>query len=78
MQKDRFQYSRSPEVIQEQLIKHATRKLPGKMGSKYQEVALKCLTTEFGVRNDTKEDLKLQQAFRMQVVEVLGRTANSV
>lgn len=48
------------------------------MGSKYQEVALKCLTTEFGVRNDTKEDLKLQQAFRMQVVEVLGRTANSV
>ncbi|KAK0663815.1 hypothetical protein DIS24_g857 [Lasiodiplodia hormozganensis] len=78
LQKDRFQYCRNPEVIREQLIKHATRKLAGKMGSKYQQVVLKCLTADFGVRNDTKEDLKLQQAFRLQVVDVLEKTANSV
>lgn len=48
------------------------------MGEKYKSVVLKCLQGNFGVIDDTKEDLKLQQAFRAQVVEVLQRAAENV
>ena len=44
------------------------------MGAKYRDIVLKCISGEFGVSNDTREDLKLQQAFRIQVVEVLQRS----
>jgi hypothetical protein len=45
------------------------------MGEKYKVVVLKCLRSDFGVSDDSKHDLKLQQAFRSQVVDVLGRAA---
>ena len=48
------------------------------MGSKYRDIVLQCLNTEFSVIDDTKEDLKLQQAFRSQVVDVLERAAEYV
>jgi hypothetical protein len=43
------------------------------MGEKYRQLVLKCLSGEFGIVDDTKEDLKLQQAFREQAVDVLER-----
>jgi hypothetical protein len=48
------------------------------MGEKYKQLVLKCLAGEFSVRDDTKEDLKLQQAFRDQVVDVLERVCANV
>jgi hypothetical protein len=39
---------------------------------------MKCLTGNFGVEDDTKEDLKLQQAFRHQIVDVIEMAANYV
>lgn len=44
------------------------------MGRKYKEILIKCLTGDFGVENNT-EDLKLQRAFRTQVIEVLEMAA---
>lgn len=77
LEKNRFQYARDPYAIQAQLQKQASRRLGSRMGERYKQVVLKCLTGDFGVVDDTKEDLKLQQAFRNQVVEVLERaTAN--
>jgi hypothetical protein len=40
-------------------------------------VVLKCLQGNFEVSDDTKEDLKLQQAFRAQVVDVLQKAADN-
>jgi len=48
------------------------------MGERYKQVVLKCLSGDFGVVDDTKEDLKLQQAFRTQIVDVLERAAANV
>lgn len=39
---------------------------------------LKCLNGDFGVDDDTREDMKLQQAFRHQVLDVIEQAANSV
>jgi len=36
------------------------------------------LVGSFGVEDDTRDDLKLQQAFRTQVVEVIEMAANYV
>jgi hypothetical protein len=47
------------------------------MGTRYRDVVIKCLTGDFDVKDDNKEDLKLQQAFRLEV-EVLQRAADSV
>lgn len=41
------------------------------MGEKYQQVVLTCLKNGFDVKDDSKEDLKLQQAFRAKVINVL-------
>ncbi|KAK4222139.1 hypothetical protein QBC38DRAFT_460730 [Podospora fimiseda] len=49
-----------------------------KVGEKHKDVVLKCLQGNFGVTNDTKEDLALQQAFRGQVVDVLQRASDNV
>ena len=38
---------------------------------------MRCSTGNFAVTNDTKEDLKLQQAFGSQVVDVLEATAEN-
>jgi hypothetical protein len=64
--------------VQDRLIKIAERKLAAKVGSKYQRVVLACLRGDFDVESDTKEDLKLQLAFRSQVVDALERMAASV
>lgn len=40
-------------------------------------MVLRCLQGNFGVIDDTQEDLKLQ-AFRAQVVEVLQRVAENI
>ena len=48
------------------------------MGEKYKGVVMKCLLNDFGVSHDVKSDLKLQQAFRSQVVDVLGRVADYI
>ena len=65
-------------MIQAQLLKQAQRRLGDKMGEKYQQVVVTCLTGEFGVSDVTREDLRLQQAFRTQVVDVLERIAGYI
>lgn len=69
---------KDPKSIQDRLIKIAERKLASKVGSKYQTIVLTCLWGDFDVENDTKEDMKLQLAFRSQVVEVLEKMAASL
>ncbi|KAJ5668885.1 hypothetical protein N7462_009955 [Penicillium macrosclerotiorum] len=76
LERNMFAGASNPRAVREQLIKHAQRRLGHRVGKKYKEVVLKCLTGDFGVEDDTKEDLKLQQAFRHQVVDVIERAAN--
>lgn len=78
LERNMFSHARNPHAVQEQLIKHAQRRLESRVGRMYKEVVLKCLTAEFGVENDTKEDLKLQQAFWHQVVDVIEMAASYV
>lgn len=78
LDRNMFATANNPRAVQAQLIKHAERRLGGRIGKKYQEIVLKCLTGDFGVEDDTKEDLKLQQAFRYQVVDVIENAANFV
>ncbi|KAF1993521.1 hypothetical protein P154DRAFT_582720 [Amniculicola lignicola CBS 123094] len=78
LEKNQFKTARDPFVIQNQLLKQAQRRLGDKMGEKYQQVVIACLTGQFGVQNDTREELKLQQAFRTQVVDVLERVASYI
>lgn len=77
-QKDMFSTATNPRAVKEQLIKYAQRRLDSRVGLKYKNIVIKCLTGNFGVEDDTKEDLKLQQAFRHQVVDVIELAANSV
>lgn len=65
-------------AVRRQLVKHAKVRLESKVGRKYRDLVIKCLTGDFGVTDDNKEDLKLQQAFRSQVVDVLERSAIAV
>ncbi|KAL1639976.1 hypothetical protein SLS58_007402 [Diplodia intermedia] len=74
LERNQFKTARDPYVVRDQLIKQARHRLSDKMGHKYRDVVVKCLGTDFGVADDTKEDLKLQQAFRTQVVDVLEKT----
>lgn len=78
LEKNQFKHARDPYVIQAQLQKQTARRLGARMGERYKQVVLKCLSGDFGVVDDTKEDLKLQQAFRTQVVDVLERAAANV
>jgi hypothetical protein len=48
------------------------------MGRAYLTIVEKCLTGDFEVRENTEEDVKLQQAFRKQVVEALHRIMEKV
>lgn len=66
---------KDPQVVQKYLIRQAEKHLGQRMGEKYKAVVLKCLRNDFGVSDDSKHDLKLQQAFRSHVVDVLGRAA---
>lgn len=81
LEKNQFKHARDlvdPYVIQAQLQKQTMRRLGSRMGERYKQVVLKCLSGDFGVVDDTKEGLKLQQAFRNQVVDVLERAAANV
>ncbi|RDL32383.1 uncharacterized protein BP5553_08839 [Venustampulla echinocandica] len=78
LEKNQFKHARDPYVIQAQLQKQTARRLGSRMGERYKQVVLKCLSGDFGVVDDTKEDLKLQQGFRTQVVDVLERASANV
>ena len=58
--------------------KQARRRLESYMGRKYMQVVLTCLSGEFGVQDDTREELRLQQAYRTQVVDALEQMANNI
>lgn len=78
LEKDSFKRVNDPRRIQEYLMKKAERSLPSQMGERYKDVVVRCLTGNFSIDDDNKEDLKLQQAFRVQVIEVLEKAAESV
>jgi hypothetical protein len=74
-----FARVRNPKAVQAQLVKHARKRREARVGKRYMEVVLRCLTGDFGVGgDDTKEDLRLQQAFRYQVIDVLEMAASSL
>ncbi|CEF83668.1 unnamed protein product [Fusarium graminearum] len=73
-----FSSVKEPKAIQKYLIKVAEKRLSSKVGEKYQKVVLKCLRGNFEVDNDTKEDTKLQVAFRSQVVDILEKIADAI
>jgi hypothetical protein len=78
LEKNLFAHASNSYAVQAQLIKHAQKRLESRVGRKYKDIVIKCLTGQFGVQDDTKEDLRLQQAFRTQVVDVLETAANYV
>ncbi len=82
LERNRFAHAKDsqgrPCGITRHLIKHAQKHLENPMGSKYRDIVLKCLTGNFGIVDDTKEDLKLQQAFRTQVVDVLRKIVENI
>ncbi|KAI1085263.1 hypothetical protein F5B20DRAFT_521586 [Whalleya microplaca] len=78
LDKSGFAKVRDPHDIKKQLVRHAEKRLASKMGEKYQRLVLTCLQNDFEVANDTKEDLKLQQAFRSQVLAVLENAAKYI
>ena len=78
LEKNHFSFAKDPQAVKARLVQQASRRLESKMGGKYRDIVLQCLNGEFFVTDDTKEDLKLQQAFRSQVVDVLERAAEYV
>lgn len=78
MTQNRFEDGSHPLTVQASFQKQAKRKLKLKMGEKYRDVVLKRLSGNFGVYDNTKDELKLQQAFRNQVVDVLERTIDDL
>ncbi|KAH6623972.1 hypothetical protein F5144DRAFT_497790, partial [Chaetomium tenue] len=78
LEKSGFVKAKDPYAIQKYLVQHAEKRLGGKMGDRFRDIVLKCLKGQFDVDNDTKEDLKLQQAFRTQVVDVLQTSADNI
>ncbi|KAF2813270.1 uncharacterized protein BDZ99DRAFT_486568 [Mytilinidion resinicola] len=78
LDKDRFERVTDPMVVQRYLIRQVEKHLESRMGERYKTVVLKCLCNDFGVVNDTKDDMKLQQAFRTNVIDVLSRAADNV
>ena len=77
LDKNMFSWANNPPAVQTHLIKHEHRMLELRLGRKHKEVVLKCLAGEFRIEDDT-EDLKLQQAFRHQVVDVIEIAASYV
>ena len=60
--------------IPTEVVKHAQKFLGRKMGDKYKDIVVKCLSGHFVMADDTRSELKLQQAFRAEVVQVLERS----
>ncbi|KAI2462995.1 hypothetical protein F4781DRAFT_426720 [Annulohypoxylon bovei var. microspora] len=71
LEKSGFANVRDPQAIKKHLVRHAEKRLASKMGEKYRQVVLTCLENRFDVKDDSKGDLKLQQAFRILVINVL-------
>jgi len=78
LERNSFAHVKNPKAVRDQLRKHAEQRLGSRVGEKYKNIVLQCLEGQFDVSNDTKEDLKLQQAFRSQVVDVLEAAAENV
>lgn len=78
LEKNMFKTASNSKAIQAQLVKHAQKRLQTRVGKKYKDIVVKCLTGDFGVTDDTRDDLNLQQAFRTQVVDVIEMAANYV
>lgn len=82
LERNQFAHARDPQGrpcgITQHLTKHAHKHLENPMGSRYRDIVLKCISGDFGITDDTKEDLKLQQAFRLQVVEVLRKIVETL
>lgn len=72
--------ARNPRKVQAWYIRQAERRLESRMGRRYKEVVLRCLTGEFGIApgTDTMSELRLQQEFRRKVVDVLERAKDNV
>ena len=71
-------YAKDGESIKALLIQHSTKRLEPRMGRRFRDLVLQCLNSDFGVTEDQREDLKLQQAFRNQVVDVLERAVEYI
>ncbi|KAI9720883.1 MAG: hypothetical protein M1812_002722 [Candelaria pacifica] len=77
LSKDEFRHARAMD-IQAHLVKNAGKRLGAYMGDRFKDIVLRCLNGDFGITEDTKEELRLQQAFRSQVVDVLEQAANTL
>ncbi|KAF2637533.1 hypothetical protein P280DRAFT_108366 [Massarina eburnea CBS 473.64] len=78
LDKEGFRRVKNPKVVQRYLMRQAEKNVSPRMGEKYRMVVLRCLRNDLGVVSGVRTDLKLQQAFRSQVVDVLGRAADYV
>jgi len=78
LEKNKFVNVKNSKAVRDQLRKHAESRLGSRVGEKYKQVVLRCLSSQFDVVDDTREELKLQQAFRSHVVDVLEATAQNV
>lgn len=78
LEKNMFAHASNGYAVRAQLIKHAQRRLEPRVGRKYKDIVVRCLNGNFDIVDDSKEDLKLQQAFRTQVVDILDRAADNV
>lgn len=58
--------------------KQARRRLEAYVGRKYTQATHACLSGDFGVQDDTREESRLQQAFLTEVVNVLKQIVNSI
>lgn len=73
-----FSRVEDPAAFQRYLIRQAEKRLETLVGEKYKNIVVKRLQGDFGIKDDTKEELKLQQAFRDQVVDVLERSPENI
>lgn len=73
LEQNQFSTATDPHGVQKQLQKHAARRLKDKVGEKYTAIVQRCLSGDFSVDHDTKDDLKLQRLFREEVISVLEK-----
>ena len=74
----RLSESGKPEEISKRLIWHAEHNLPVKVGIKFRDVTVRCLSGVFGVEKDDEEESVLLQAFSERVVDVLSNAAANI
>lgn len=64
MQKIEAAYNKDAWSLQALLILHAQRWLSRRMGDKYKDIVVKCLSGHFALADDSREELNLQKNFR--------------